>query len=84
METLQINIKEPQLYKDIQKIFKKDNISANDAIIMFFRWIQNQKSIPHAISMFNETTQKAIKDSYNKQGIVKCENEEDFFNKLGI
>ena len=29
--------------------------------------IQNQKSLPHTIAIFNETTQKAIKSSYNKK-----------------
>ena len=84
MTTIQINIKEPQLYNDIQSIFKKENITTNDAVLMFFRWIQNQKSLPHTISMFNETTQKAIKNSYKKHDLVKCKDANDVFSKLGI
>ena len=46
--------------------------------------IQNQKSLPHTIAMFNETTQKAIKSSYQQQDLVKCKDANDVFNKLGI
>ena len=84
MESLQIDISEPQLLKDIQQVFNTENISVNDAITMFFRWVQHENALPHTVAMFNQTTQKAIADSYAKRNVVKCENAQDMFNKLGI
>ena len=84
METLKIDIKEPQLYKEVQSIFKNENISASDAVLMFFRWMQKEKGLPHTIAMFNKTTQKAIQDSYGQKDVVKCKDADDLFNRLAI
>lgn len=75
---------EPRLKEDVEKLFKKMGISTTEAINLFYRQIQLRNGFPFNVVIPNDTTEKVFKDTDSKRNLIRCEDAEDMFDKLGI
>ena len=75
---------EQSLKQDVGKIFSALGLSFSEAINLFLRQVKLRKGIPFDVEIPNKTTLKAIKDVEKKRNLIKAENAEDLFRKLGI
>jgi len=75
---------EPELKTDVEKLFKKLGLSTTEAINLFYRQVKMRNGLPFSVVMPNKTTKKVFKDTDAKRNLIRCEDTEDMFEKLGI
>ncbi|MDL1959981.1 MAG: type II toxin-antitoxin system RelB/DinJ family antitoxin [Deltaproteobacteria bacterium] len=75
---------EPELKTDVEKLFKKLGLSTTEAINLFYRQVKMRNGLPFSVVMPNKTTEKVFKDTDAKRNLIRCEDTEDMFEKLGI
>ncbi len=84
-ETSKITIRiESALKKEAENIFRESGLSATDAVKLFYQYVSQKKKIPFNIKIPNKTTVKTFTDTDSGKNLIKCENAEDMFRKLGI
>ena len=69
---------------EVENIFQGMNLSVNEAINLFFVYVQNCKTLPFESETPNEKTINAINATRQGIDLTVCENAEDMFKKLGI
>jgi DNA-damage-inducible protein J len=72
------------LKAEVENIFQGMNLSINQAINLFFIYVQQSKALPFESEMPNEETSKAINAAREGIDLIACENADDMFKKLGI
>jgi DNA-damage-inducible protein J len=75
---------EPELKADVEKLFKELGISTTEAINLFYRQVKLRKGFPFNVVIPNKTTEKVFKDSDTKRNLIRCEDADDMFQKLGM
>ncbi|MFW8601874.1 type II toxin-antitoxin system RelB/DinJ family antitoxin [Desulfobacterota bacterium M19] len=65
-------------------MFKKLGLSTTEAINLFYRQVKLRKGLPFSVVIPNKTTKKVFNDTDSRQSIIRCEDADDMFNKLGI
>lgn len=75
---------EPWLKEDVEKLFKKMGISTTEAINLFYRQVKLRNGLPFNVVIPNKTTEKVLKDTDAKRNLIRCEDADDMFDKLGI
>ena len=75
---------EPDLKNNVEIILKTLGLSPTEAVRLFFRQIVLRKGLPFEVAIPNETTLQTFEDTDNGKNIIKCTNEQDMFDKLGI
>ncbi len=75
---------DPILKSEVEGIFKKLDLSLNEAINLFFVQVKHCRTLPFETEIPNKETLKAIDEARKGIGLVVCENEDDMFEKLGI
>jgi DNA-damage-inducible protein J len=75
---------EPWLKEDVEKLFKKMGISTTEAINLFYRQVKLRNGLPFNVVIPNKTTEKVFKDTDAKRNLIRCEDADDMFDKLGI
>ena len=75
---------EPRLKEDVEKLFKKIGISTTEAINLFYRQVKLRNGLPFNVVIPNKTTERVFKDTDAKRNLIRCEDAEDMFDKLGI
>ncbi len=75
---------EPALKKEVEQIFEKLGLSANEAIILFYHHVKLYRGIPFNVRIPNRTTVKTFKDTDAGKNLVRCKDADDMFAKLGI
>lgn len=82
--TYQIRI-EDDLRNDSFELFRRLGLTPAQAIKMFLRQAVNTQSLPIPVSYQpNAETVKAIEEARAGKDMVRCENAEDLFSKLGF
>lgn len=82
--TYQIRI-EDDLRNDSFELFRRLGLTPAQAIKMFLRQAVNTQSLPIPVSYQpNTETVKAIEEARVGKDMVRCENAEDLFSKLGF
>ena len=74
----------PELKTEVEAIFKELGLSVTEAINLFFTQVKIHSGLPFEVKLPNKLTLKTFNDTDKGKDIVKCENEEDMFQKLGI
>jgi DNA-damage-inducible protein J len=75
---------EPLLKEDVEKLFKKMGLTTTEAINLFYRQVKLRKGLPFSVVIPNKTTEKVFKDTDAKRNLIRCEDTNDMFDKLGI
>jgi len=75
---------EPGLKADVEELFKKMGLSTTEAINLFYRQVKLRNGLPFSVVIPNKTTEKVFKDTDAKRNLIRCEDADDMFDKLGI
>ena len=75
---------EPQLKQDVEMLFKEIGLTTTEAINLFYRQVKLRNGLPFNVVIPNKTTEKVFKDTDAKRNLIRCDNAEDMFDKLGI
>jgi DNA-damage-inducible protein J len=75
---------EPGLKEDVEELFKKMGLSTTEAINLFYRQVKLRNGLPFSVVIPNKTTEKVFKDTDAKRNLIRCEDADDIFYKLGI
>jgi len=74
----------PSLKRDVEGLFEKLGLSTTEAINLFYKQVKLRKGLPFNVVVPNKITGKVLKDTDAGKNLVRCEDAEDMFNKLGI
>ena len=75
---------EPRLKEDVEELFKKIGLSTTEAINLFYRQVKLRNGLPFNVVIPNKTTEKVFKDTDARRNLIRCEDADDMFDKLGI
>ncbi len=75
---------EPHLKEDVEKLFKKMGLTTTEALNLFYRQVKLRNGLPFNVVIPNKTTEKVFKDTDVKRNLVRCDDVDDMFDKLGI
>jgi DNA-damage-inducible protein J len=75
---------EPLLKQDVEKLFKEMGLTTTEAINLFYRQVKLRNGLPFSVVIPNKTTEKVFKDTDAKRNLIRCEDTNDMFDKLGI
>ena len=75
---------EPQLKSDVEGLFHKMGLSTSEAITLFYRQVRLRNGLPFEVVVPNRTTLRVLRETDAKKGLVRCEDAEEMFKKLGI
>ncbi len=75
---------EPRLKQDVEKLFKEVGLTTTEAINLFYRQVKLRNGLPFNVVIPNKTTEKVFKDTDAKRNLIRCEDADDMFDKLGI
>ncbi|MFH1097526.1 MAG: type II toxin-antitoxin system RelB/DinJ family antitoxin [Candidatus Desantisbacteria bacterium] len=75
---------EPDLKVEVEGLFNKIGISTTEAINLFYRQVKLRNGLPFNIVIPNKTTKKVFNDTDINQNLIRCNNADDMFTKLGI
>ena len=74
----------PSLKRDVEGLFEKLGLSTTEAINLFYKQVKLRKGLPFNVVVPNKITGKVLKDTDARKNLVRCEDTEDMFGKLGI
>ncbi|MCL4509491.1 MAG: type II toxin-antitoxin system RelB/DinJ family antitoxin [Bacteroidetes bacterium] len=78
---------EPEVKREVEKIFNAIGLSTAEAVNIFFRRVQLERGIPFDVGIPeipNKETRKAIEDSRRGRNLRKTKNAAELFKELGI
>ena len=75
---------DPELKAEVEKLFNELGLSTTEAINLFYRQVKMRKGLPFNVVVANKITEKVFKDTDAKKSLVRCEDVEDMFQKLGM
>ena len=75
---------EPRLKQEVEELFEEMGLTTTEAINLFYRQVKLRKGLPFNIVIPNKTTEKVFKDTDVKRNLIRCEDADDMFDKLGI
>jgi len=75
---------DPALREEVEGIFRELGLTATEAICLFYHQVKLHNGLPFAVRLPNKTTSETFKDTDAGKNLVRCEDAEDMFCKLGI
>jgi len=75
---------DPELKAEVEELFDQLGLSTTEAINLFYRQIRLRKGLPFSVVIPNKTTERVFKDTDAKRNLIRCEDAEDMFHKLGM
>ena len=75
---------EPDLKIQAEAIFSEFGVTATQVITMLYKQVSRKHEIPLDLSLPNKETAKAIEEARKGEGVVRCKDVDDMFDKLGI
>jgi DNA-damage-inducible protein J len=80
--TVRVRI-DPSLKKDVESLFGELGLSTTEAINLFYKQVKLRNGLPFNMVVPNKVTGKVLKDTDANKNLVRCEDTEDMFSKLG-
>ncbi len=75
---------DPDLKKEAEDIFEKLGLSTTQAITLFYQQVRLHRGLPFEVHIPNAATLRTFEETDAGQNIVRCENVQDMFQRLGI
>lgn len=75
---------EPDLKKEVEKIFHELGLSTTDAINIFFKQVKLRHGLPFEVAIPNELTQKVLDQTDNGINLLRHKSIEDMYKSLEI
>ena len=75
---------DPALKDEAEHIFAALGLTATQAITLFYQQVRWVRGLPFEVRVPNDVTLKTFEDTDAGQNLVRCENPQDMFAKLGI
>ena len=75
---------DPALKDEVESVFEQLGLSATQAITLFYQQVRLNRGLPFDVRVPNAVTQRTFTETDTGQNIVRCENAEDMFVRLGI
>jgi DNA-damage-inducible protein J len=75
---------EPRLKQEVEKLFKEVGLTTTEAINLFYRQVKLRNGLPFNVVIPNKKTEKVFKDTDAKRNLIRCEDADDMFDKIGI
>ena len=75
---------DPTLKQEAENIFEALGLSATQAITIFYQQVKWARGLPFEVRVPNEVTLQTFEETDAGENLVRCENAQDLFAKLGI
>ncbi len=73
----------PDLKNRVEKLFEKLGLSTTEAINLFYIQVNLQKGLPFNVELPNKETEEVFKDTDENRNLIRCDDAEDMFDKIG-
>jgi len=75
---------DPALKDEVEGLFEQLGLSTTEAITLFYQQVRLNRGLPFEVRVPNAVTQRTFAETDNGENIVRSENAEDLFTRLGI
>lgn len=75
---------DPALKQEVEDIFEALGLSATQAITLFYQQVKWARGLPFELRLPNDVTLRTFEQTDAGEDLVRCENEQELFAKLGI
>ena len=75
---------DPVLKEEVEQLFEQLGLSATEAITLFYQQVRLNQGLPFEVRIPNAVTQQTFAETDAGENIVRTENAEDMFSRLGI
>ncbi|HWR40200.1 MAG TPA: type II toxin-antitoxin system RelB/DinJ family antitoxin [Patescibacteria group bacterium] len=87
MKTEYIRVRiEPRLKKSAESLFDQLGLSSSEAITLFYKQVELHRGLPFAVRLpeANAETISAMESTDKDEGLTRCNDADDMFERLGI
>ena len=75
---------DPTLKQEAENIFEALGLSATQAITLFYQQVKWVRGLPFEVRVPNDVTLRTFEETDAGENLVRCENAQELFAKLGI
>ncbi len=75
---------DPVLKDEVEDLFEKLGLSTTQAITLFYQQVRLNQGLPFEVRIPNAVTRRTFAETDAGENIVRAENAEDMFARLGI
>jgi DNA-damage-inducible protein J len=75
---------DPQLKDEVEDLFAQLGLSTTEAITLFYRQVKLNRGLPFDVRIPNAVTQRTFAETDAGENIVRCDDAQDMFARLGI
>jgi DNA-damage-inducible protein J len=75
---------DPQLKDEVEDLFAQLGLSTTEAITLFYRQVKLNRGLPFDVRIPNAVTQRTFAETDAGENVVRCEDAQDMFARLGI
>ena len=75
---------DPTLKQEAENILEALGLSATQAITLFYQQVKWVRGLPFEVRVPNDVTLRTFEETDAGENLVRCENAQELFAKLGI
>ncbi len=75
---------DPQLKDEVEDLFAQLGLSTTEAITLFYQQVKLNRGLPFDVRIPNAVTQRTFAETDAGENIVRCDDAQDMFARLGI
>jgi len=75
---------DPVLKDEVEDLFEKLGLSTTQAITLFYQQVKLNQGLPFEVRIPNAVTRRTFAETDAGENIVRAENADDMFARLGI
>ena len=75
---------DPQLKVEVEDLFAQLGLTTTEAITLFYQQVKLNRGLPFEVRIPNAVTQRTFAETDAGKNIVRCDDAQDMFTRLGI
>jgi DNA-damage-inducible protein J len=75
---------DPQLKDEVEDLFAQLGLSTTEAITLFYQQVKLNRGLPFDVRIPNAVTLRTFAETDAGENIVRCDDAQDMFTRLGI